>query len=292
MTSVALVAAVLAALAVLAAARGVAVASHSSARSRLGSEIGPEALRPRRARLVVPDPVGRALTRAGVSSDHATLMIAWLGSVGVCAVAIPFISGAVVAVAAIAVGPPIAVVAAQGRGARIRRQHLPGFLDGVASGLRSGRSLQLALGDAADSAGPLRAELLDINRSVTVGRPLVEALDEWSNTDPETRLAAAALSTAAAVGGPGAQALSAAASSLRERADADAAIDALSVQARLSAVMLTAAPVAFAFLLTVLDPDSADFLLRTRIGWLCIAVGAVLDGLGAWWMSTLVRKAR
>ena len=56
--------------------------------------------------------------------------------------------------------------------------------------------------------------------------------------------------------------------------------------------MLTLAPIGFAFLLTSLDPAAGRVLLGTPIGWLCIALGLGLDGVGAWWMARLVRQAR
>src|SRR5690606_19512791 len=112
------------------------------------------------------------------------------------------------------------------------------------------------------------------------------ALAEWTDADAidgAGRLAGAALVVAADLGGPGADALDAAAASLRDRAAAVDEVTALSVQARLSALVLTAAPVAFALLLTSIDPTSAHFLLRTPAGWICVTVGLALDAAGALW---------
>jgi Flp pilus assembly protein TadB len=39
----------------------------------------------------------------------------------------------------------------------------------------------------------------------------------------------------------------------------------------------------------VSDGAAGRFLLRSRAGWACLAVGIGLDVLGAWWMARLTR---
>ncbi len=248
----------------------------------------------------VPAPIARALTRAGVDADHRTLVQAWMAAVAVAGTASVVVGGGPVLLAATVVAPPVAVLAAQGRAAAQRVRQLPPALDAVAAGLRGGASLRAAIVGAAGIGGPLGAELTTIAAQADGGRPLADALSQWaaewgSPTRPgaaANRLAGAALVVAAELGGPGAAAIDAAAASLRERAATDEEIAALSVQARLSALLLTVTPVGFAFLLTSLDPDSAHFLLGTRSGWACIAGGLLLDLSGAVWMGRLVRRAR
>lgn len=281
---------VLAAVAVAAiAATGTSVSRWAATNRVLARlDVAPAPVRP------VPGPVGRALDRAGVEADHRTLFHSWLAALALALAATAVVDGGPVLLAVVAIAPPGALLACQGRAARLRIRQLPLALDAVAAGLRGGASLEVAVRDAASIGGTLGAELGRIADHAAAGRPLADALAAWAEEaeDPSSRLAAAALVVAAELGGPGARAIDAAAASLRDRASADDEIGALSVQARLSALLLTAAPVVFAFLLTSIDPTSARFLLGTRAGWACIVGGLVLDGIGAAWMARLVRVAR
>ena len=241
-----------------------------------------------------PPWVERALDRAGIGLDAATALHLWGAAVVIGVAAQVVLGGGPVLLVVAAAGPPLAVTLARGRADRLRARQLPLTLEAVAAGMRGGASLGTAIAEAATGDGALPAELRQVAGHARAGRPLTETLTDWAaaRPDPHTRLAAAALAVAAELGGPGADAVEAAASSLRERAVVDDEVAALSVQARLSAVLLTAAPLAFAFLLSSIDPTSAEFLFRTRAGWLCIAVGLGLDALGALWMARLVGRAR
>lgn len=247
------------------------------------------------AAVAVPAPVARALRQAGVDRDHRVLLRAWVSVLAVAAVLSISTGGGVVLLLVALLAPPGAVLAARGRAARARTRQLPLALDAIATGLRGGASLRDAIAGAAQGIGePLASELHSIAARASAGLSLAAVLSDWAEgaDDPPTRLAGAALVVAAELGGPGAATIDAAAASLRDRTAADDEISALSVQARLSALLLTAAPIAFAFLLASLDPTSARFLLRTPAGWLCIAAGLALDAAGAAWMARLVRSAR
>ena len=170
---------------------------------------------------------------------------------------------------------------------------MPGALDRLAASLRSGASLTQALREVGDALDPpLGPEVATLARAAERGRPLREALDEWSAThdDPGTRLAATALVLAAVVGSTPARAIDGVAATLRERLDLAAERRALAVQARTSALVLSVAPVGFAALLVVGDTAAAGFLLATPAGWACLALGLTLDAAGAWWMTRLSRS--
>jgi tight adherence protein B len=245
-------------------------------------------------RSVRPLPVflQRRFDEAGVGGDHRSHVRLWIAGLAVGAISSLVTRGGLVVTAAVLVGPPAALVACRGRGDLLRAAQVPAALDTIATALRGGSALPTAIGDAARTGGRLRPELETMANRCRDGLSVTEALDAWARSDDrDTALAGAALTLAASVGGPGADAIESAAASLRDRREADAEVAALSVQARLSTVVLTAAPVGFAFLLVSLDPTSARFLLATPAGWACIAVGATLDVAGAMWMGRLVRSA-
>jgi tight adherence protein B len=67
-------------------------------------------------------------------------------------------------------------------------------------------------------------------------------------------------------------------------------VQALATQARISAVVITVAPLAFAALGVLGDEHTATFLLRTPRGLACLAAGVALDAFGAWWMARLAGR--
>jgi tight adherence protein B len=177
--------------------------------------------------------------------------------------------------------------------ARRRRAQLPGALDRLAAALRGGASIPTALAAAGVTvAAPLGPELAALGREADGGRPTVDVLDEWArrHDDSGTRLAATALVLATTVGASPARAADGVAATLRERADLAAERRALGAQARMSALVLSAAPVGFALLLGMTDGAAATFLLGRPAGWACLAAGLGLDAAGALWMARLTRS--
>jgi tight adherence protein B len=175
---------------------------------------------------------------------------------------------------------------------RHRASQLPPALEALAASVRTGASLPMALHEAgAAFSPPLGPDLAAVARAAAHGRPVTEALDEWSarHDDAGTRLAATALVLATVVGSTPARALDGVAATLRERLDLAAERRALGTQARASALVLALAPAGFATLLILGDPPAAHFLLGTPAGWACLAIGIAFDAAGAWWMSRLTR---
>jgi tight adherence protein B len=226
--------------------------------------------------------------------------------------ALPVLSMAVVAGAAgaalvvLALGPAVAVlvvlagVAAppvvrrhRRAAARARRRtQLPHALEALAAALRSGSSLPMALEEAGRATPtPLGAELAELAAGAAQGQPIAVVLDGWTRRhgDPGTRLAATALALATGVGAAPARAIDGVATTLRERLELAAERRALASQARTSALVLSAAPLVFAVLLGMSDDAAGRFLLHSRAGWACLALGLGLDAVGAWWMSRLTR---
>ena len=284
------VAAIAAAGTVLAASLGIGGARRWQAAARTRHRLLPATAE---RTLPLPDRTRQAFRRAGLADDADRLVAGWAAALLLALVvsfAVP--SGRILFAVGLVAGPG-ALALAGGRSDRRRTAQLPEALDAVAAGLRGGLALPAAIAGAASVGPPLGDEVAAIAREVDAGRPLTEAVARWqaAATDPHTALAGAALTVAASVGGPGARAVDGAAASLRDRIGSEAETAALATQGRASAAVLTLAPLAFALLLSSLDPAAGRFLLGTPVGWLCITVGLSLDALGAWWMTRLVRRA-
>jgi tight adherence protein B len=117
-----------------------------------------------------------------------------------------------------------------------------------------------------------------------------DALATWpAEADlPEVRAAAGACAVAVSVGGQSAGALDGLARSLRDRLGAVADARALSAQARLSAVVVGAAPLAYLAFTALVDPASVGVLVGTPVGRVCLGLGLGLEALGALWMRRIV----
>ena len=94
---------------------------------------------------------------------------------------------------------------------------------------------------------------------------------------------------AAALGGRAADAIDGLATSLRHRLDAAAEARALSSQARLSAVVVGAAPIGYLAFSSLVDQRAVGVLVGTGVGRVCLVVGIALEALAALWIRRIVR---
>lgn len=233
------------------------------------------------------------LMAAGVVVGHASVWQGWLlAGAGVTALAA--LAGgpgpaAVAAVAAVTV-PPTALFACAGRADRLLEAALPEVLEAVARGVRSGASLRQAVEEAAAAPGLLGHDLRLVTAEVAAGVPLVTALDGWGRRRPlpGVRLAVSALGLGVETGGAHARALDGVAATVRARSAVAGEVRALSAQARLSAVVIVLAPLAFSALAAATDERTAGFFV-TPLGLACLAAGLALDALAALWMHRLSR---
>lgn len=156
------------------------------------------------------------------------------------------------------------------------------LLDALAAEVRAGSALGTAWLQSL-RRHPLRGQ------AVAPDRPLDETLRLVAGSRDEA-VVLQVVGAAAAMGGPMAITIDAGASLLRERAAARADAVAHAAQARLSARVLTVVPVGFAAWSAV---TSGSFRtgIASAAGAASAAIGAVLNGIGWWWMRSLVARA-
>ena len=257
--------------------------------------------RARAATLARPRPTGggpswmaERLTDAGVRGGASGWTRGWIVLAGT-GVVLGWLGGgpatAFLGLGAAGAGPWLLLGARRGRSSAAIEASLPPVLEATARGLRAGASLPVALAAASSGAAPLVGSDLALVAEGAAGPGLVAELDRWAATRPlpGVRLAAAALALSAEIGGGGARALDGVALTLRQRQAVAGEVRALATQARLSALVLTIAPVAFAALAAAGDPRTATMLLRAPVGQVCLAAGLGLDAVGALWMARITR---
>jgi tight adherence protein B len=243
----------------------------------------------------VHDRLVRALDAAAIDVTPARAMSTWGWSMIVAAVLGLAVGGVQIAIgtAVVAcVGPPVVVLASRERRSRRVAAAVPEMLERVASELRSGGTVATAIAAGGAADGPLAADLALVDTRVRLGGTLSEALRAWAQERMVTGVdaSAGALAMCASVGGASADALDGLASSLRDRLAVASEARALSAQARMSAMVVGGAPVAYLGWSAIVDPHSPAVLLGTTIGRACLAAGCALEIVGAWWMRAIVRS--
>jgi tight adherence protein B len=195
-------------------------------------------------------------------------------------------------VAVVATGP-IALAFARSRRERAFTAGLPGALEQVAAELRGGGTVAAAVDRLAAGAGAVAADLERVRVRTRLGLPLADALAGWPDEHdaPGVRAAAGALAVATSMGGRAAEAIDGLASSLRHRLDAIAEARSLSAQARLSAVVVGAAPLGYLAFSALIDPAAVTALIDTGVGRVCLVVGLGLEALAGLWIRRILRSA-
>ena len=176
-----------------------------------------------------------------------------------------------------------------------RDAQLPEALERLAAATRAGHSIGTALAEVADGTPPpLQSELAAAAAAITRGTPVEVAVRGWGAAampSGDLELATTALALGARAGGEVGRALDRVAATLRERRELRGEARALATQARASAGVLTIAPIAFALLVSAIEPGVIGFLVATPAGLACLLIGLALDGLGALWMARIVAGA-
>jgi tight adherence protein B len=237
----------------------------------------------------------RALRDASVTMSPEDAVLATVTAIVVITLLAGAVNPAAAPVAFIgAVGAgPIGLVIARGRAQRAFLAELPAFVEFVAAQLRSGHTVPSALVAASDRPGRVGDDVRRVQQRLALGATLPDALGRWSgerNSEPAAAVAGA-LAVAAETGGAAATALDGLARSLRDSLGAQAEAAALSAQARLSAVVVGVAPIAYLVFAAAADPHAASTLVSTPAGRICLALGLGLDALGALWMRQITRSA-
>jgi tight adherence protein B len=243
----------------------------------------------------VHDRLVRSLDAAAIEVTPARAVSTWGWSITVAGVLGLAVGGPQVAAGCAVLaglGLPAGVLAMRERRGRAIAVAVPEMLEGVASELRSGGTIATAIGGGAAAEGPLAADLALVDARVRLGASLPDALHAWSR---ERKVAgvdasAGALAMCASVGGASADALDGLASSLRDRLAVASEARALSAQARMSAIVVGGAPVAYIGWSAIIDPHSLQILAGTTVGRSCLAAGIALEAVGAWWMRGIVRS--
>ncbi|WP_419918504.1 type II secretion system F family protein [Candidatus Poriferisocius sp.] len=201
--------------------------------------------------------------------------------------------GAPVGAVVLTTGVLVGLRANRHRRDRVLEAQLPGFLEAIARGLRTGLQLGPATMEAASSTPPpLHDEVAPLAAELRRGLRSADVFERWAHRRPGSGagLAAAAMAFAATAGGARARAIDGVAATLRDRAALNLETRSLTSQARISAMMIAALPAGFMLLSAGVGDSAASFLFTTRLGLVVLAIGLGLDAIGALWMHRIVNS--
>jgi tight adherence protein B len=161
------------------------------------------------------------------------------------------------------------------------------WCEGLARVIRSGSTMTAAV-RTVEAPPSCRPDITRVVLALDRGARLSDALTVTTSS-PHLGLAITVLRACAMNGGPPAQPLDRAASTLRGRAADAADRQTQSAQARLSAVVMTVLPVAMLVLLLVTSPATRAAAFSGP-GLIAIVVGGGLNLLGWHWMRRIVGR--
>lgn len=160
---------------------------------------------------------------------------------------------------------------------------LPDALLMVASSLRAGTSLQIAMDTAIrETPAPLSQELGVVVREQRLGLALEDALETMAGRLKleEVDLVVAAMTIARDVGGNLAETLDQLARTLRAKAIMEGKIRSLTSQGKLQGLIVGALPLFLMLVLSHMQHEAMQPLFHTLIGWAVLGVIGILEVIG------------
>lgn len=190
---------------------------------------------------------------------------------------------ALVIALAIGASPPIIFSILKKRRLTDFIQQLPDMLQGTATAMKSGASLNQALESIiAEQTGSIKQEFDLFLREIRVGISFEEALDNLYNRVPlmDLNLVISGMKISKEIGGNLAETLERMASTLRQKLEMEGKIDALTAQGRAQGYVMTALPILLGFVLFQMEPEQMSLLWTEWYGWVVIAVVVILETVG------------
>lgn len=178
-----------------------------------------------------------------------------------------------------------------GRRRKAFAKQLDNTLRIVASALRAGQSLAIALNSvASDSGAPMSEEITRVVNENRLGRDLVEAMTAAAvrMQNDDFMWFAEAVEVQRDAGGNLNDIIDTVAETIRDRAEIREKINANAAEGKASAYVLMGLPIALAVAYTIMNPGYMDPLISTSGGNFLLALSVILYGISWFWMRAIV----
>ncbi|HVS67239.1 MAG TPA: type II secretion system F family protein [Mycobacteriales bacterium] len=206
-----------------------------------------------------------------------------------------FIGGPVLALifaVVAAITPYLLVVRSVDKRKKAFEEQFPEVLDLIAASLESGASVMRALELVVEeSEEPTASEFGRVLTASRMGTDLSEALASMSERlgSRDVDWTVQAISVQQRTGGRLADILRIVARTMRGRAEVKREVDALTVEGRLSAIILGALPFLIALVMLIVNPSYLKPLFHETVGLVMVGVAGALMLVGFAWMRRIVR---
>lgn len=187
--------------------------------------------------------------------------------------------------------PRVLLTAALHRRLSIFDSQWPDALTAIASALRSGSSIGLAIKNfSVDAPTPMSQELSLVMREHRMGLPLNQALADLRRRMPteSVELVTALLAVGNASGGSMAELLDRLSNNLRARQHIAGKIKMLTAQGKMQAWVMGALPLVILVALSQIDPVSVELMLFSQTGQLLLAAVLALECIGVFWLRRIL----
>jgi tight adherence protein B len=181
---------------------------------------------------------------------------------------------------------------AQKRRMKLFEKQLPDALFSLASNLRAGASISVALSALLEySQAPLSEEFGLVEREQRLGVTFVDAFKHLSvrMKGRAVQKIVAAVLVSYQTGGELAQTLDLTAHGLQADLHAQERLRALTAQGVMQAWVMAAMPIGLALTMHQLDPSFSEHLFSTTIGQSILLVVGLLEMVGLWWLTKINR---
>lgn len=168
---------------------------------------------------------------------------------------------------------------------------LPDVLNSIAASLRAGTNLAKAMQQIAEQQPPpISQEFTLILSEYKMGKPLEDSLHDMYERiqRQEVDLLISAISISRSVGGNLADTLETLAKTLREKAQIEGKIDALTAMGRMQGWVVGAIPIAVMLMLRKQEPEGMAALFEEPIGWITLVVITILMVIAAFMIRKIV----
>lgn len=238
--------------------------------------------------------VGLGLKESFIFIDPRTLFVLNMVALIVAAlVGSQFLGGigTVFTVAAVAACPTLLLRYMRHRRAKRFVYQLPDSLNSISSALRAGTNLSRAMEQvAARQPAPLSEEFSVVLSEYRMGRKLEESLDDMYQRirQPELDLFNSAVSISRSVGGNLADTLDSLSETLREKAQVEGKVAALTAMGRMQGLVACLLPVLVAFVISKQEPESMKALFTEPAGWIAVSIITVMMTLAIIFIRKIV----
>jgi tight adherence protein B len=200
----------------------------------------------------------------------------------------------VVGVFAIFIGslPTLTLSYLKSRRSKAFRAQLPDALMVVASSMRSGTGLAMALNHVAkDLNAPIAQEIELVLRQCRLGLTLPTSMQQLEKRFPseELSLFVAAIHISQETGGNLAETLEGLAGAIRTKMQIEGKLDALTAQGKMQGVIVGLLPFAVLLMIMLIEPTMLSPLFSTAQGWVACTLVVVLELLGGLFIRRIVR---